>query len=111
MALYLGQARPEKIASLKHFFSAEAVSDLQRLHDFIAEDNPSAARHIARELLEGMRGLRRFPRMGKRVAIAPGQSAPDEIRDWFSGDYVVRYLILDDRIVILRVWHGKEGRG
>ena len=53
---------------MKHFFSAEAVSDLQRLHDFIAEDNPSAARHIARELLEGMRGLRRFPRMGKRVA-------------------------------------------
>ena len=47
----------------------------------------------------------------KSVAIAPGQSAPDEIRDWFSGDYVVRYLILDNRIVILRVWHGKEGRG
>lgn len=83
---------------------------MQRLHDSIAENNPTAARHIARELLDGIRGLRRFPRMGKRVTIAPEQFAPDEIRDWFSGDYIVRYLILDDRIVILRVWHGKEDR-
>lgn len=96
---------------MKHSFSAEALSDLQRLHDFIAEENPSAASHVARELLDSISGLRRFPHMGKRVAIAPGQLAPDEIRDWFTGNYIVRYLILDDRIVILRVWHGKEDRG
>ena len=86
------------------------MSDLQRLHDFIAEENPSAARHVARELLDGISGLRRFPRMGKKVAVAPGQLAPNEFRDWFTGNYIVRYLILDDRIVILRVWHGKEDR-
>ena len=96
---------------MKHSFAAEALSDLQRLHDFIAQENPSAANHVARELLDGISGLRRFPRMGKRVAVALEQLAPDEIRDWFSGDYIVRYLILDDRIVILRVWHGREDRG
>lgn len=96
---------------MKHAFSAEALSDLQRLHDFIAEQNPSAASHVARDLLDGIRSLRRFPRMGKRVAIAPEQQAPDEIRDWLTGDYIVRYLILDNRIIILRVWHGKEDRG
>ena len=96
---------------MKHFFSAEALSDLQRLHDFNAQENPSAASHAARDLLEGIGSLRRFPRMGKRVAITPGQQAPDEIRDWFTGNYIVRYLILDKRIVILRVWLGKEDRG
>lgn len=96
---------------MKHVYSAEALQDLERLHDFIAEENPAAARKVASELLDGMRGLRRFPRMGKRVSIAPGHLAPEEIRDWFTGDYVVRYLILDERIVILRVWHGKEERG
>jgi len=96
---------------LKHAFSAEALGDLQRLHDFIAQENPAAASHAARELLEGIGGLRRFPRMGKRVAIAPGQQAPDEIRDWFTGNYIVRYLILDKRLIILRIWHGKEDRG
>jgi len=95
---------------LKHVFSAEALSDLQRLHDFIAEQNPSAAQHAASELLDGIHGLRRFPRMGKRVGIAPEQLAPEEIRDWFTGHYIVRYLLLENRIVILRVWHGKEDR-
>ncbi|OFZ70922.1 MAG: hypothetical protein A2Z01_04955 [Betaproteobacteria bacterium RBG_16_58_11] len=96
---------------MRHFFSAEALSDLQRLHDFIAQENPAAASHVARELLDGISGLRRFPRMGKRVVIAPEQQAPDEIRDWLTGNYIVRYLILDDRIIILRIWHGKEDRG
>ena len=36
--------------------------------------------------------------------------APEEIRDWPIGDYVVRYLITEERIVVLRVWHGKEQR-
>lgn len=95
---------------MKHVYSAEALRDLERLHDFIAKENPAAANRVARELLDGIRGLRRFPRMGKRASIAPGQLAPDEIRDWFTGNHVVRYLILDDRVVILRVWHGKEER-
>lgn len=110
MARRLGQARKSKIAPLKHVYSAEALRDLARLHDFIAEDNPGAASRVAHGLLDGIRGLRRFPRMGKRVAIAPGQLAPEEIRDWFTEDYIVRYVILEDRIVILRVWHGKESR-
>ena len=95
---------------MKHAFSAEALCYLQRLHDFIAQENPASANHVARELLEGIGALRRFPRMGKKVAIAPGQQAPDEIRDWFTGNYIVRYIILDKRIVILRVWHGREDR-
>jgi plasmid stabilization system protein ParE len=90
---------------LKHAFAAEALRDLQRLHDFMAQENPAA-----RELLEGIGSLRRFSRMGKRVAIAPGQQAPEEIRDWFTGNYIVRYLILDIRPIILRIWHGKEDR-
>ncbi len=96
---------------MKHVYSAEALHDLERLHDFIAEENPASANRIARELLDGIRGLRRFPRMGMRVSTAPGQLAPDEIRDWFTEGYIVRYLILDDKIVVLRVWHGKEERG
>ena len=47
---------------------------------------------------------------GRRVTVAPDQVAPEEIRDWMVGEYVVRYLIADARIVVLRVWHGKEQR-
>ncbi|MCP4238392.1 MAG: type II toxin-antitoxin system RelE/ParE family toxin, partial [Aestuariibacter sp.] len=33
---------------------------------------------------------------------------PQRIRDLFVGNYIVRYLIGDGEIVVLRIWHGKE---
>lgn len=44
------------------------------------------------------------------MTAAPDQAAPEEIRDWLVSDYVIRYLIAGDRVVVLRVWHGKERR-
>ncbi|MCZ6830502.1 MAG: type II toxin-antitoxin system RelE/ParE family toxin [Gammaproteobacteria bacterium] len=33
-----------------------------------------------------------------------------EVQDLVSGDYLVRYTVLDDAVIILRIWHGKENR-
>jgi plasmid stabilization system protein ParE len=95
---------------MKLAFSQEARDDLVRLRAFIAQHNPAAAQREARKLAKGIRRLRRYPRMGKRVDAAPGQAAPEEIRDWPVTNYLVRYLIANDRIIVLRVWHGKEQR-
>ena len=95
---------------MKLAFSREARGDLVRLRAFIAKHDPAAAQRVARRLIQGIERLIRHPRLGKRVAIAPGQTAPEEIRDWLVADYVVRYLIANDRIIVLRVWHGKEQR-
>ena len=95
---------------MKLAFSREARGDLVRLRAFIAKHDPAAAQRVARRLVQGIERLIRHPRLGKRVAIAPGQAAPEEIRDWLVADYVVRYLIANDRIIVLRVWHGKERR-
>ena len=81
-----------------------------RLRAFIAKHNPAAAERLARRLIQGIERLLRNPRPGRRVRVAPDQMAPEEIRDWVVGEYVVRYLIADERIVVLRVWHGKEQR-
>ena len=81
-----------------------------RLRAFIAKHNPAAAGRLGRRLIQGIGRLVRHPRLGRRVTVAPDQMAPEEIRDWVVGDYVVRYLIADERIVVLRVWHGKERR-
>ena len=81
-----------------------------RLRAFIAKHNPAAAERLGRRLIQGIGRLVRHPRLGRRVTVAPDQMAPEEIRDWVVGDYVVRYLIADERIVVLRVWHGKERR-
>ena len=81
-----------------------------RLRAFIAKHNPAAAERLARRLIQGIERLLRNPRLGRRVTVEPDQMAPEEIRDWVVGEYVVRYLIADERIVVLRVWHGKEQR-
>lgn len=95
---------------MKLALSREARDDLVRLRAFIAAHDPSAAERVARRLIRGIERLIRFPRLGRRVIAAPGELAPEEIRDWLVGDYVVRYLIADDRVIVLRVWHGKEQR-
>lgn len=95
---------------MKLAFSHEARSDLVRLRAFIAAHDPSAAERVARRLIRGIERLIRFPRLGRRVIAAPGEPAPAEIRDWLIGDYVVRYLIVGDGVIVLRVWHGREQR-
>ena len=95
---------------MKLVYSAEAVADLRRLHDFVAEQNPLAARRLSKSLRDGIKRLKQFPRMGRRVRQSADVWAPEEIRDWVTGAYIARYLLLDETIVILRICHQKENR-
>jgi toxin ParE1/3/4 len=90
---------------VKISYTKEAIADLERLRKFIEPKNPYAARRVSSELLDGIGNLRAFPKMGLPVARAPD---PDSIRDLFVGQYTVRYLIDTNRVIILRIWHGKE---
>jgi plasmid stabilization system protein ParE len=86
-------------------FSPESVDDLSRLRKFIEEKNPAAAQRIANDLLLGLEKLKIFPEIGLNVERS---FEPGRIRDLFIANYIVRYLIGDGEVVILRVWHGKE---
>ncbi len=86
-------------------YSSESVADLQRVVEFVEIKNPYAARRIAIDLQEGISRLKQFPQIGLPVLKAPD---PEKIRDLYVGDYTVRYLIANDTIYILRVWHNKE---
>jgi len=90
---------------VKISYTNQAIDDLERLRKFIEPKNPFAARRISSELLDGISNLRSFPKMGLPVPRAPD---PDTIRDLFIGQYTVRYLLEEDHVVILRIWHGKE---
>ena len=90
---------------MKINYSPESISDLTRLREFIEVKNPVAAKRIATELIAGISKLKIFPRMGLPVKRAP---EPEVIRDLFIGRYTVRYLVSNQDIFILRVWHGKE---
>lgn len=87
-------------------YSREAVADLVRLREFIANHDPDAAARIAADLVTRIDGLCAFPEMGRAVSLAP---EPDSIRDFVFGKYVVRYAVRGTVLVILRIWHHYEG--
>jgi plasmid stabilization system protein ParE len=88
-------------------YSEEAVSDLKRLRDLVAEKNPSAAAKIGAELVKRIDGIRTFPQMGLGVGKAPD---PEIIRDFAFGRYEVRYAVHARSIAIRRIWHHVEHR-
>ena len=88
-------------------YSAEAVEDLKRLREFIAEKNPPAANKVAAELVTRIESLCAFPEMGRRVELSP---TPDVIRDFVFGNYIVRYALHTKSVVVLRIWHHYEIR-
>jgi len=90
---------------MKLKYSSQSVDDLQRVIEFIEHKNPYAARRIAVDIQEGMDRLKQFPEIGLPVLKA---RESEKIRDLFVGNYTVRYLITEDTIYVLRVWHNKE---
>ena len=43
-----------------------ALQDMRHLHDYIAEDNPSAADQIVSRINDAVQHLKKHPRMGKQ---------------------------------------------
>ena len=89
---------------MKLLFTHSAQRDLVRLRDFIAENNPPAARKISQRLVTSINRLVDLPEMGVDA------EGIDGVQDLITADYVVRYAVLEDEIYILRIWHGKENR-
>lgn len=92
---------------MKLAYSATAIADLTHLRGFIAKHDPAAARRIASDLVDRIKALRQFSRMGSPVAAAPD---PEAIRDLVIGSYTLRYALHADVIAVLRVWHHFEDR-
>ncbi len=76
--------------------------DLVRLREFIAIKNPQAAKRYSQRLKKHISKLLDHPAMGHPVEELPG------VRELVAGDYVVRYIVLNDELTVLRIWHGKE---
>lgn len=87
-------------------WTGKAVSDLQRLHDFLAPANPRVAAEIVQALARAPARLLERPRMGTRLEAFGDR----EVRRIFVRDYEMRYEIAGDAIYILRLWHGREDR-
>lgn len=91
---------------MKLVYTDAAIDDLKRLREFIALHNSSVATRVAFELVSKVELLPNFPKTATPVEMAP---VADSIRDMVFGKYVVRYSVHASVIIILRLWHGREG--
>ena len=87
-------------------WTAEARSDLDRLHRFLAPVNRQAAARTVQSLRSAPAQLTDHPRLGLRLE----RYVPREVRRLFVGDYELRYEIKDDTILVVALWHAREDR-
>jgi len=89
-------------------WSAAALADLDRFADFLHQHHPSLAREVARAIIARAGALAEQPRLGR--AIAGSEQYRQIVLRVANAAYAYQYRIDGDRVVILRVLHGREER-
>ncbi len=81
----------------------EAEKWLRDIHDYIAQDNPTAAQRVVSAIYEKAQLLKDFPEIGYKHRTEP----EGEIRILLYGHYRIAYLIRDKNLIdILGIFHG-----
>jgi toxin ParE1/3/4 len=83
------------------FLTRIAQHDLTEIHEFIAADNPSAARRIIEHLFAVIGQLDNGELKGPEVRLSDGR----RVRRWSVPPYRIYYRRSTRRTVIVRVFH------
>lgn len=87
---------------MKVVLSAEALSDLEQIGDYIAQDNPARARGFVAELIGKARGLADMP---NAFPVVP-RYAHLGLRRRVHGNYLIFYRVGDERVTVIHILHG-----
>ncbi len=84
-------------------WTAEAEYWLKQIYNYIALDNPSAAKKVVQSIHERVQFLKRLPEQGYKYFRYPEHN----IRILLFGHYRIAYLVKShDEIFILGIFHG-----
>jgi plasmid stabilization system protein ParE len=87
-------------------WTSKALSDLERLHDFLSPVNKPAAIRLVQSLAAAPARLIEHSRIGEALE----EFEPREVRRLLVGQYEIRYEVRKDAIFVLRLWHTRENR-
>jgi toxin ParE1/3/4 len=82
-------------------WTVAALSDLERVRIYIGHFNPTAARRMAERLVAAADSLADFPERGRPI----GSGRRELI---IVHPYVIRYRVLGDQVLVLRIRHGRQ---
>lgn len=94
---------------MKLVVSQAAQADLLRLHKFLSDKNPEAARRVVSAIVGAIDSLDLFPDRGKPI---PNVGMRELIVAFGQSAYIIRYANDPARgeLAILRIWHSRESR-
>jgi toxin ParE1/3/4 len=78
-----------------------AIKDLDRAHEYVAEDNPSAANHLIDRIEEAVRVLRQHPTAGRNGRLKGTRELVVT-----GTPFVIPYRVRRNAVEILAVIHG-----
>lgn len=85
-------------------WTSQALDDLEAIGDFIARDAPSFAQVFVDRVFQAVERLENFPLSGR---IVP-EISQEDIREIIFGSYRIVYLVSEDEINILTVFHSSR---
>ena len=88
---------------MKVRWTANAANDLAGIVDYIRNDNPEAARRVAKTIFDGVSELRTFPSRG-RIGLAEN-TRELVFSPW---PYIAVYEIFEDQVQVLRIRHASR---
>lgn len=83
-------------------WSHEAEQWLCEIYEYISQDNPTAAGKVVSGIYDKAQLLSDFPKIGYKYREEP----EGEVRILLYGHYRIAYIITDELIDILGVFHG-----
>jgi plasmid stabilization system protein ParE len=89
-------------------WSAGALTDLDRFAEFLRENHPQIAGVVADAIIAEAQILSDHPRLGR--PIGGREEFRQVVLQVLNAAYIFQYRYDGKRLVMLRVFHGREGR-
>ena len=89
-------------------WSLDALADLDRFAIFLHEHHPEIAAVVAETIIDKAQVLSAFPKLGR--AIAGREEYRQLVLQVLNAPYVFQYRFDGSRLIILRIFHGREQR-
>ena len=91
------------VPSLDLKWSRRALTDIARIIDYIAQDNPGAGQALALDMRAKAEQLRQHPYLGRESMAGVRELV-------IHRNYLLTYRIKPGRVEILQVWHVAQQR-